>query len=73
VFYDKKTIAKRLETKVIWVRAPRSRFGARVVVVDKFVPRQIDPRIGDPRTLGAQVDYRFFTKLPRGAKTGAGG
>jgi hypothetical protein len=73
VFYDKTTIAKRLETKIIWVRTPRTRFGARVVVVDKFVPNQIDPRISDPRTLGAQVDYRFFTKLPRGAKTGAGG
>jgi hypothetical protein len=73
VFYDKTTTAKRLKTKVIWVRTPRSRFGARVVVVDKFVPHQIDPRIGDPRTLGAQVDYRFFTKLPRGAKTSAGG
>jgi hypothetical protein len=68
VFYDKKTIARTLKTEVIWVRTPRTRFGARVVIVDKFVPNQIDPRISDPRTLGAQVDYRYFTKLPRGVK-----
>jgi hypothetical protein len=68
VFYDKRTVARRLKTEIIWVRTPGTRFGARVVVVDKFVPRDIDPRIGDPRTLGAQVDYRYFTKLPRGAK-----
>jgi hypothetical protein len=68
VFYDKQTVAKRLETKIIWVRTPAKRFGARVVIVNKFVPHSIDPRIGDPRTLGAQVDYRYFTKLPRGAK-----
>ena len=73
VFYDKKTVAKRLETKEIWVRTPRSSFGARVVIVDKFIPHQIDPRLGDPRTLGAHVDYRFFTKLPRGVKPHKGG
>jgi hypothetical protein len=68
VFYDKLTKAKRLQTKVIWVRTPDYRFGARVVIVDKFIPHQVDPRSGDPRTLGAQVDYRLFTKLPRGVK-----
>jgi hypothetical protein len=68
IFYDKKTEAKRLRTNVIWVRTPSTRFGARVVIVNKFVPRDIDPRIGDARTLGAQVDYRYFTKLPRGVK-----
>jgi hypothetical protein len=73
VFYDKKTVAKRLETKVIWVRTPATRFGARVVIVDKFIPHQIDPRLGDPRTLGAHVDYRYFTKLPRGVKPHTGG
>jgi hypothetical protein len=73
VFYDEVKVAKRLQTKVIWVRTPRTRFGARVVVVNKFIPREIDPRIGDPRTLGAQVDYRFFTKLPRGVKPHRGG
>jgi hypothetical protein len=73
VFYDKKKIARRLKTEVIWVRTPATRFGARVVIVDKFVPRDVDPRLGDPRTLGAHVDYRFFTKLPRGAKPHTGG
>jgi hypothetical protein len=68
VFYDKQTVAKTLKTNVIWIRTPAKRFGARVVIVDKFVPREIDPRIGDPRTLGAQVDYRYFTKLPPGVK-----
>jgi hypothetical protein len=68
VFYDKQTVARRLKTEIIWVRTPRTQFGARVVIDNKFVPHDIDPRIGDPRTLGAQVDYRYFTKLPRGAK-----
>jgi hypothetical protein len=68
VFYDKRSIARRLKTEIIWVRTPAKSFGARVVIVDKFVPRDVDPRIGDPRTLGAQVDYRYFTKLPRGVK-----
>jgi hypothetical protein len=68
VFYDKQTVAQRLKTEEVWVHTPAERFGAHVVVVNKFVPHDIDPRIGDPRTLGAQVDYRFFTKLPRGVK-----
>jgi hypothetical protein len=73
VFYDKTTALKRRGSKVIWLRTPRSRFGARVVIVNKFVPQLIDPRLGDVRTLGAQVDYRFFKKLPRGAKLRIGG
>ena len=68
VFYDKRAVARRLKTEIIWVRTPAASFGARVVIVNKFVPRDIDPRIGDPRTLGAQVDYRYFTKLPPGVK-----
>jgi len=68
VFFSEKTEAKQLQTKVLWVRTPRRQFGARVVIDDKFIPHQRDPRIGDPRTLGAQVDYRFFTKLPRSVK-----
>jgi hypothetical protein len=51
-----------------WLRTPASPFGAHLVVENKFVPREVDPRSGDPRTLGAHVDYRFFTKLPPGAK-----
>ena len=38
VFYDRKTVAKRRGTKVIWLRTPRRGFGARVVIVNKFVP-----------------------------------
>ena len=57
------------QTKVIWLRTPAKRFGARVVVDNKFVPRELDPAgTSDPRLLGAQVDYRFFRTLPRGVK-----
>jgi hypothetical protein len=45
----------------------------RVVVDGKFVPRDVDPRSQDPRTLGAHVDYRFFKKLPPGATPSTGG
>jgi len=65
-------VAHTQETVVKWLRAPSSRFAVRVVVDDKFVPRDVDPRLSDPRTLGAQVDYRFFTKLPRYAKLSTG-
>ncbi len=73
VFYDRTTVAKRLETETVWVRTPHTRFGARVVIVDKFIPRNVDPHLTDPRTLGAHVAYRFFTKLPRGVKLHTGG
>jgi hypothetical protein len=73
VFYDRRSVAQRNQIETIWIRTPASRFGARVVVVDKFIPRQVDPRSGDPRTLGAHVDYRFFTKLPSGVKPRTGG
>jgi hypothetical protein len=56
-----------------WLRTPASAFGAHVVIDNKFIPREVDPRSGDPRTLGAHVDYRFFTKLPPGAKPSTGG
>ncbi len=56
-----------------WLRTPASAFGVHVVVADKFVPRDVDPRSRDPRTLGAHVDYRFFTKLPPGATPRTGG
>jgi len=59
--------------RTIWLRVPASGFGVRVVVDDKFVPNQVDPHSGDPRTLGALVDYRFFTKLPRNAKPSKAG
>ena len=68
VYRDRRYVARRLVTKVIWLRTPPTPFGARVVIDKKFIPRDVDPRIGDPRILGAQVDYRFFKKLPRGVK-----
>ena len=49
----------------IWLRVPASGFAVLTVIDDKFVPNQLDPRSSDPRTLGALVDYHFFTKKPR--------
>jgi hypothetical protein len=64
---DLRFTVKSGKQTVLWLRTPTTRFGARVVVDRKFVPREVDPqRSSDPRVLGAQVDYRFFTKLPRG-------
>jgi hypothetical protein len=54
----------RRGTIVRWFRTPATAFAARVVVEKKFVPHDLDPRIGDPRQLGALVTYRFFPKLP---------
>jgi hypothetical protein len=51
--------------RTVWLRTPPRPFAVRVVVEKKFVPRDVNPNIGDPRTLGALVDYRFFTKKPR--------
>ena len=67
VFSERSVFVKKGRTTVVWLRTPAQRFGARVVVDRKFVPRDIDPRSSDPRVLGAQVDYRFFRKLPPGA------
>jgi hypothetical protein len=52
------------QTKVCWVSAPSNRFGAAVVVDNKFIPHQIDPSSGDVRVLGAEVSYDFFKKAP---------
>jgi hypothetical protein len=73
VFYDRRTTAKRLQPEEIWVRTPRKRFGARVIIVDKFVPRNVDPRSGDPRTLGAHVATTASSRSPRGMKLHTGG
>jgi hypothetical protein len=56
------------ETKTVWIPAPGPTFAVHVVVDKKFVPHDYDPTSGDTRELGAQVSYRFFTKLPKGAK-----
>jgi uncharacterized membrane protein YjjB (DUF3815 family) len=53
--------------KVIWLRVPASGYAVRVVVENKFIPRDLNPGIGDPRTLGALTDYRFFKTLPKSA------
>jgi hypothetical protein len=58
-------------TRVLWLRTPARPFFAQVVVERKFVPHDVDPRSGDPRTLGAQVSYRFFTKRPGTPRTGS--
>ena len=52
------------QTKVCWVRAPADRFGAKVVVANKFIPHQIEPSSSDGRVLGAQVSYTFFKQAP---------
>jgi len=52
----------------IWLRVPASGFAVLTVIDNKFVPNQLDPRSSDPRTLGALVDYHFFTKKPKSAK-----
>ncbi len=65
---EKRFVVPTLGTRVLWLRTPATPFTARVVVDRKFVPHELDPRSGDPRTLGAQVDYRYFTKLPAQAR-----
>jgi hypothetical protein len=55
--------------QTVWLRVPAAGFAIRTVVVDKFIPREVNPQaFSDPRTLGALVDYRFFLKRPRTAK-----
>ena len=62
------TIANR-ETKVCWLRPTGDRFGATIIVLNKFIPRQLDPKLySDPRALGAEVSYGMFPKLPPSAK-----
>ena len=56
------------QTKVCWVRTPADRFGAAVVVQNKFVPQQVDPSSGDVRILGAEVNYRFVKNAPKNVK-----
>ena len=70
---EKTITIDRLQTKTVKIATPGPRFAVRVLVDNKFVPRDLNPRSGDPRTLGAHVDYRFFTKLPPGAKPSRGG
>jgi hypothetical protein len=55
------------QTKTVWVPAPGPRFAVHVVIDKKFVPDDYN-HLGDVRALGAEVSYRFFRTLPRGAK-----
>ena len=41
------------------IPSPRPPFRVEVTVTPTFVPRELDPRVGDNRQLGAQVSYRF--------------
>jgi hypothetical protein len=63
----RKTTTIRLPSQVektVWVRTPATPFVVHVVVDKKFVPRDLNPNIGDPRTLGALTDYRYFSSRP---------
>jgi hypothetical protein len=48
------------QPRVVRVRVPASGIAVRVVIDNKFVPRDLDPRSTDPRLLGAIVGYHFF-------------
>jgi len=73
------TVASRIrlslaptQTRVYWLPIRTSKFACRVIVQNKFVPYDVVPTVPDHRTLGAEVTYRFYTKLPRGAKPAFG-
>ncbi|HVS85536.1 MAG TPA: hypothetical protein VHD91_07885 [Gaiellaceae bacterium] len=60
------------QTRVYWFPIHVSKFACRVIVKNKFVPADVQPGNPDRRTLGAQVSYRFYTKLPHGVKPSTG-
>jgi hypothetical protein len=64
---SQKIVVESNKPRTVWLRTPARPFVVRAVVDKKFVPRVVNPDFGDPRTLGALVDYRFFTKKPRTA------
>lgn len=65
---DKHAVIRGAKQTIVWLRVPGSGFAVHVVVEKKFVPHELNPGVGDPRTLGALIDYRFFTKKPRTAR-----
>jgi hypothetical protein len=67
VVRQQRVVISGAKVKTVWLRVPARGFAVHVLVEDKFVPRQLNPNVGDPRTLGALVDYRFFTTRPRRA------
>ncbi len=59
VIVEKTSTIAPPQTKTFVLPAPGSRFAARVVVDDLFVPHDLNPYNGDVRQLGAMVTYRF--------------
>jgi hypothetical protein len=52
---------------VKWMRVPDRDYAVHVVVEKKFIPRELNPGVSDPRTLGVLISYRFYSKLPGSA------
>jgi hypothetical protein len=46
---------------IVWLRTPAQPFAVTTVIGDKFVPSDLDPNSHDVRTLGAHVDYHWFS------------
>jgi MFS family permease len=70
VLSDKTSTINRLETKTFVLPTPGSRFAARVIVDDKFIPHQLDPSNSDVRQLGAVVTYTWVPgPVPQAAHT----
>jgi hypothetical protein len=67
VTHHKRFMLRSGGTQTVWLRVPASGFAVHTAIVNKFVPHLVNPSFGDPRTLGALVNYRFFTKKPRTA------
>jgi hypothetical protein len=65
VLRDQPARIVRNRTATVWVRTPASPFGATVVVRNKFSPNTYN-HLGDVRSLGALVTYRWFAHRPRG-------
>jgi hypothetical protein len=68
IMHQQRVVVGGAKTTTVWLPVPASGFAVRALVEKKFIPNQLNPGIGDPRTLGALVDYRFFTKKPSTAR-----
>jgi hypothetical protein len=68
VVRQKRVVIRGAKVTTVWLRVPARGFAVHVLVEKKFVPRELNPNVGDPRTLGALVDYRFFTTRPSTAR-----
>jgi hypothetical protein len=67
IVHEQRVVVSGATPTTVWLRVPASGFAVRALVEKKFVPSKLNPGVGDPRTLGALVDYRFFTTKPRTA------